>query len=162
MLVSNQMTLNDQAEFFARALESDLKTVLEVIAWADENITQLETPPIWLLELSLMGRAKGQDVLHVLRSVGGVVDERQVCFVLMLEAVRLGRRTGYEAVRFLRWQNIELPEDVYWKLASFDAYYEDWLEFNASRVSEIDREFMAFLERQSRPFLIPESSKLFP
>jgi hypothetical protein len=72
------MTLKDQAEFFARALEGGLKTVPEVIAWADENITQLESPPNWLLELSMMGIAKGQDVLHVLRSVGGVVDERQI------------------------------------------------------------------------------------
>jgi hypothetical protein len=165
MLGNNQMTLRDQAEFLARALESGLKTVPEVIAWADEKIVQLKSPPHWLLELSLMGNAKGQDVLHVLSHVEGVADERKVyrgIFGLILEQVTSSRMTGYEAVRFLRWQNIEIPEDVYWKLASFDAYYEDWFEFNASRVADLDRELIAFLERQSRPFPTPESSNLFP
>jgi hypothetical protein len=158
------MSLKDQAEFFARALESGLKTVSEVVVWADENILQLESPPHWLLELSLMEKAKGQDVVHVLREADGVVDERkiyQVVFGLLLEAVQLGRRTGYEAVRFLRWQNIELSEDVYWKLASFDAYYEDWFEFNTSRVVDLDRELIGFLERQSRPSPTLESNNLF-
>jgi hypothetical protein len=79
----------------------------------------------------------------------------------MLEAVQLGRKTGYEAVRFLRWQNIELPEDVYWKLASFDAYYEDWFEFDTSRAADLDRELIAFLERQSHLSPSRESNNLF-
>ena len=45
------MSLKDKVEVFALALECGLKTVPEVIAWSDENIVQLETPPIWLLEL---------------------------------------------------------------------------------------------------------------
>jgi hypothetical protein len=146
------VTFKDQAEFLARALESGLKTVPEVIAWADENITQLETPPHWLLELSMMSKAKGQDVLDMLNHVEGVADERKVyrgIFGLILEQVTLSRMTGYEAVRILRWQNIEFPEDAYWKLASFDAYYEDWSEFNTSQIADLDCEFVAFLEQES-------------
>jgi hypothetical protein len=155
------MSLKDQAEFLARALESGLKTVPEVIAWADENITQFETPPYWLLELSLMRKAKGQDVVHVLHSAGGA-DEHRAYFGLLLEQVKLSRMTAYEALCFLYRLPHEFPEDVSLKLSVFDVHYEDSLEFNVSRVPDIDREFIAFLERQSRPFPIPESSNLFP
>ena len=158
------MTLKDQAEFLARALESGLKTVPEVIAWTDEQITQLETPPHWLLELSLMGKAKSQNVVHVLRHVEGVVEEHKVyrgIFGLIFEQVTSSRMTGYEAVGFLLGQNAEHSKDVYRKLCSFDAQYEDWMEFNIAGIPDIDRELIAFLERQSSQSPGIESTNLF-
>ena len=148
------MSLKDQAEFLARALESGLKTVSEVITWADENITQLETPPHWLLELSLMGRVKNLDVIHVLRHVEGVADDRKVnqgIFSLLLEQMNSNQMTGNRVVHFLlrRNRNMEFSfsEAVCQKLDCFHAAYEDWFEVN--KKSDLDRELIAFLEQQS-------------
>ena len=161
------MSFKDQAELFAQSLEYGFRTVAEVIAWADKNIAQLEMPPHWLLELSLMGQAKGQDVLHVLRHVEGVADDQKVnqgIFSLLLEQMNSNRMTGNRVVHFLlsRNRNMEFSfsEAVCQELDRFHAAYEDW--FEVSNKSDLDRKLIAFLERQSRPFLIPESSRLFP
>jgi hypothetical protein len=149
------MTLKDQAEFFARALESGLKTVSEVIAWADENIMQLETPPIWLLELSLMGKVKTQDVVNMLRQADGVVDEAKVSqayLQMLLEQIRIGIWSAEECCRFLDRIHEHFTESRSFEIRLFSERYY-WLtddEIISSETSEVvDVDFIAFLERAS-------------
>ena len=172
------MSLKDQAEFLARALESGLKTVPEIITWADENIMQLETPPYWLLELSLMGKAKGQDVFRVLSDVPGVADEQQVLaafFASVFENVGEGAMSVESACRFLypiRYRFSELQrrsiqdfddrydvtnlrelsrEELRCAIQNFDDRY-DWIDDPLERLEqreEIDRDVLASLERES-------------
>jgi hypothetical protein len=162
MLGNNQMTLKDQAEFLAQALESGLKTVPEVIAWADENIMQLETPPHWLLELSLMGKAKGQDVVHVLREADGVADERQipaVFFASVLENVGAGAMSVERVCQFLypfRFRFSEFQrraiQDFYGRYSITEAELDMGYPV-MDPLDGIDQDFLAFLERESN--LIP-------
>jgi hypothetical protein len=149
------MSLKDQAEFFALALESGLKTVPEVIAWADENITQLETPPHWLLELSLMGKAKGQDVIFALHDVAGLADKLLISrafFSLILENIRSGEMSVEQSCRFLYLSELQFSAMQSRAIQDFDNRY-DWSHDEDMMYSqtpeEIDREFVAFLERQS-------------
>jgi hypothetical protein len=147
------MTLKDQAEFLARALESGLKTVPEVIAWADENIMQLESPPYWLLELSLMRKVKGQDVVHALYGVAGVANEPLILrafFSLILEKIRSGDMSVEETCRILYRDKFQFSEAQARAIQDFDDRY-DWshdTDMTSYVPEEIDHEFVTFLERE--------------
>jgi hypothetical protein len=154
------VTLKDQAEFFALALESGLKTVPDVIAWADENIAQLETPPLWLLELSLLSKARGQDVVHALRQAEGTSDPPRVVslwFGLLLDHLRTAEVSAESMVMTYcsRPDTEWLPEPIQWELMDFDRRYsitEVNLELGypiTDPLEDIDRDFLAFLERES-------------
>jgi hypothetical protein len=152
------MSLKDQAEFLARALESGLKSVPEVIAWADENITQLETPPNWLLELSLMGKAKGQDVFRVLSDVPDIADEQKVSavfFASILENVGAGAMSVERACRFLypiryRFSEFQrrLIQDYYGRYSITEVHLDMGYPVT-DPLEGINRDFLAFLEQES-------------
>jgi hypothetical protein len=151
------MNLKDQAEFLARAIESGLRTVPDVIAWADEKIVQLETPPYWLLELSLMGTSKAQDVVNVLREAEGVVDDAkvsQVYFGVLLERIGSDVWTAEECCRFLYRIRERFTESQSLDIQQFDDRY-DWLNeedmVSGETRQDIDQDLIGFLERQSSP-----------
>jgi hypothetical protein len=147
--------LKDQAEFFARTIETDLQTVSNVIAWVDENIMQLEQPPIWLLELSSMGRARRVDVLQALRNVEGVADETLVVrafFGLILERVQKGILSPKKMSKFLYRMNRRYPEVQKQEIWRFDERYDDFLLDSKESLAEVDRAFVTFLERESGSF----------
>jgi hypothetical protein len=152
------MSLKDQAEFLARALEGGLKSVLEVIAWADENITQLETPPHWLLELSLMGKAKAQDVVNALRESDGIANEAKVVrgyFGELLSRIRTNVWSAEECCRFLYRINGRFTDSQSLEIQKLDDRY-DWLMDEDMVCSEtredIDKDLTALLERESSLF----------
>jgi hypothetical protein len=147
------VTLKDQAEFLARALESGLKTVPEVIAWADENIMRLESPPHWLLELSMMGKAKGQDVVQALHGVAGIANETSILrafFSLILEKIRSTEMSVEESCRILYRGKFQFPEAQARAIQDFDDRY-DWshdADMTSHVPADIDREFVTFLEQE--------------
>ena len=148
------MTPIDQAEVFALSLESGLKTVPEVVAWADEQIMQLEMPPYWLLELSLMGKAKGQDVVRLLRQAEGVADESKVLqfyLGILLECIRTDTWSAETCCYSLYRIYERFAESQSMEIQIFRYRYLQLGDENVSFETQhdIDLDFLAFLERES-------------
>lgn len=68
------MSLRDEAEELAIALELGFASVEEAVEWAGANIDALEKPPYELMEVSCAGRSPPAEIAHLLRTIPGAPD----------------------------------------------------------------------------------------
>lgn len=60
------MSITQQAGVFLRALELGGLPAAHVIRWTDKVIMAEESPPVWLLDLSILDPTRISDMLHLL------------------------------------------------------------------------------------------------
>jgi hypothetical protein len=71
-----QVDIKTAAETWQRLLEAGLTTLRETALWADAQIAAVDTPPYWLIEVSM---ARGvRDAVAALKNAEGKADETAV------------------------------------------------------------------------------------
>lgn len=98
------MSLRDEAEALAIALEIGFASIEDVIDWADAKIVALDQPPYELIEVSCAGRQAVPDVAHALRAIAGTPDvaaASKIVIARMAAALDRGSTTAEKVARAL-------------------------------------------------------------
>ncbi len=147
------MTLRDEAEELAIALESGFAKVKDAVDWADAHILRLEQPPYPLIEISTSIATPAAEVVHLLRTLSGEVNTPEVSrrVIARMESAFARGDAGLEKVtRALYQMQLDgcVPDqEAISDMARLDdafrlAYQGVW-----GTVEEVDRELRRFFSR---------------
>jgi hypothetical protein len=145
-------TLKTDAESFKIGLIAGVYEVSDVIRWADSEIVRLDKPPLVLIDLAMMSKARGVEVINQLDLIPGEVDKTQAIqkflgqmyFVLMEDSSK-----GFEFARGLYRLYVELDYKVaenFHFMAFMDDSYESAIHKIWGTEEEVYEEFLEFLK----------------
>lgn len=150
------MTRRIEAEEIAIALELGLLSVTDAIRWTDAGIEADPHPPFALIQVSLAAKAPPVEVAHLLRSLPGDPDRREVARRLVCRivgALHHGRVTAARAARILYHMVLaELIPDpsAEGAMARLDDAFDLARGGYFGTVEDAERDLHEFLDRYTR------------
>jgi hypothetical protein len=149
------VSLRNDAEELAMAIELGFATVDDAVSWADGKIAALDRPPFELIEVAMSRRLPAAEVAHRLRAIPGTADipfaARRVISRMGL-ALQSGAATPERIASALYGMYLagQIPEpDAEWPMASLDDVFAlagQGIHFSGEKA---DRELREFLRRYS-------------
>ena len=158
-------TLREQALALIKGLETGIADADEVVAWADDVITDSPQPDVAVCEVSLMRNEARSTIASTLRLVEGEEPRAQVIRGLLIERLLDRHAAGkISARRLARWvfEDAISDEEGWGDLCSEALSYDDALDLEQHRIYgtfSVDASVMLdFLERAAARWLQDEDS----
>jgi hypothetical protein len=140
--------LKTKAEELRIGLMGGAYEVADVIEWADSEIVRLEKPPLALLDLAMMGKAKDFEVANQLKLIPGEVDTFLMTRRLlgkMYFTLKEHLEEGWKLSRYLYRLYVDLgnevPSDLHF-MAVMDDAYELAIHNIWGKEKEVHQEFL--------------------
>jgi hypothetical protein len=147
-------SLKTKAEELRIGLIAGVYEVADVIQWADSEIVQLEKPPLALLDLAMMSKAKAFEVVSQLNLIPGEVDTFFITRRLlgkMYFTLKEHPEEGWKLSKYLYRLYVDLGTEVTADL-QFMAIMDDAYELAIHNIWGTEREVYQELLECLKPF----------